>query len=37
MKNSIKTIGLFLLMIAGQVCYGQNANEKLNEAIKLIS
>jgi tetratricopeptide (TPR) repeat protein len=36
MRNTIKTIGLFLFLIAGQICYGQNTNEKLNEAIKLM-
>lgn len=36
MKKSIKTIGLSLLILAGQFCFGQDTNEKLNEAIKLM-
>jgi len=36
MRNSIKTIGLFLLIMLGQPCFGQNPNEKLDQAIKLM-
>lgn len=36
MRNSIKTIGLFLLIMVGQPCFGQNPNEKLDQAIKLM-
>ena len=36
MRKSIKTIGLFLFILVGQFCFGQNTNEKLNEAIKLM-
>jgi tetratricopeptide (TPR) repeat protein len=36
MKNLIKTIGLFLFILVGQFCFGQNINDKLNQAIKLM-
>lgn len=36
MKKSLKTIGLFLFILTGQICFGQNTNEKLNKAIKLM-
>lgn len=36
MRNSIKTIGLFLLIMVGLPCFGQNPNEKLDQAIKLM-
>lgn len=36
MQHSIKTIGLLLFILGGQICFGQNTNEKLNEAIKLM-
>ena len=36
MQHSIKTIGLFLFILGGQICFGQNTDEKLNEAIKLM-
>jgi len=36
MRKTIKTIGLFLFILVGQFCFGQNTNEKLYEAIKLM-
>jgi tetratricopeptide (TPR) repeat protein len=36
MRKSITTIGLFLFILVGQFSFGQNTNEKLNEAIKLM-
>lgn len=36
MRNVIKKIGLLLFILVGQICYGQNTNEKLMEAIKLM-